>query len=226
MYASVQAIRESTGMLKRVENETPSGTANGVNTEFISKRRPFVDGDGDTNVTDSDVNFYVNDAVAEIESIDETSGSVTLVDAPPNGAKLRIDYYFSPLTTDYVNGKAQEADSWIDTKLKGKVTLPFKGGTPGIIETVAELYAAGLILLKDYGARADTELTSKDGKLKLDQARKLLEDYIAGVEQEAKDAAAGAGSNRVNMVTDNDVFRRRRYDTECDPDDFFMRRDC
>ena len=207
-YATVTAIRESAGLLRHVENETPAGDVDGANKLFTAKRRPFVDYDGDDNVTDMDVRAYVDDTAVDVASVDAQSGQIRLSSAPAVGKRVTIDYYFSPIETEYVQGKETEAEDWVNTKIKKVMTTPLRGSVPGIISTATELYAAGLILLRDYGSRSDTELTSKDGSEKIKHARQLLEDYVQGVVDEAKAKIANGNAASATSVGDRDVFSR------------------
>ena len=131
---------------------------------------------------------------------------------------------------DYVDGKEAEAEAWVNTKLQGYVTLPLQGPIPGTISTITELYAAGLILMRDYGSRVDTELTSKDGIAKIKLARELMKDYTDGILYENKTTNANGNSASASSTGDGNVFTRTapRIDS-CDTvnnDDFFMRREC
>ena len=223
-YATVQAIRESAGLLSRSENETPNGTVDGSNKSFTVKRRPIVDSDYDDDVTVADIQARVNGSAVVVDSVDAASGTFVLHVAPTNGQKVTVDYRFSPLTDDYVGGKQQEADSWVDMKIRPYVSLPLNP-IPGILSTVAEMYAAGLILTKDWGNRNDTELTSKDGFTKLKTARELLADYLQGIEDEKK-AQNTNGQGTASVITDADPFRRSGFTSPADEEDFFMRREC
>ena len=119
-------------------------------------------------------------AAITVTAVVADTGKITGSVAPNTGQKVYVDYSFSPLEEEYVAGKQDEADSWIDTKLKGVAVTPVNP-VPGLISTIAELYAAGLILIRDWGSKSDTELTSKDGYSKIKTARSLIEDYIAGI---------------------------------------------
>lgn len=225
-YASVLAIRETAGLLSRVDNETPGGLINSSNREFVVKRKPIVDRDDDGEVTPKDVIAYVNDEVVTVSSVDADTGTITLASAPATGTRVRVYYSFSPLATDYVEGKAEEADSWVDMKVGHIIATPLSP-VPAIIKTAAELYAAGLILMRDWGNRSDTELTAKDGGAKMDRAAKLIQDYLDGLKNKKRLAATSA-SDVVSTASDGDVFSRepeghcREHDNT--DDEFFMRR--
>ncbi len=230
-YASVQAIRESAGLLSRVQNETPKGTVDNSNRDFVVKRRPIVDGNNDDEVDATDVNAYVNGALVAVSAVDAKSGKVTLQTAPATGTAVTIDYQFSPITDEYTEGKQEEADSWVDLKLRDRTINPALelplNPVPGVIATAAEMYAAGLILTRDWGSRVDSEQTSKDGFAKIKQARELIADYIAGVLADQK-VGSTTSDNAVSTASDADPFSRT-YEGDgfgCDPDDAFMRRQC
>jgi hypothetical protein len=228
-YASVQAIREGAGLLSRSENETPAGAINGSNKDFTVKRRPIVDGNDDGTVDASDVQAYVNGVSVTVSGVNATTGVITLQSAPANGTQVTVTYHFSPLSDSYVEAKADQASSWIDGKIKrAKLdkppTLPLNT-VPGVITSAAELYAAGLILTRDWGGRADTEQTSKDGFAKIRLARELVDDYIAGLEAEENNVETDASDRRqMSAVSDGDIFDREIPEDCYDADEYFWRR--
>jgi len=221
-YAGVQAIREAAGLMKRAQNETPQGAVDGINRAFVVDRRPIIDSNHDGEVDSYDVLVYVNGVAVDVESVDARTGTITLETAPAVNAEVLVDYCFGPLDDDYIAGKSEEADSWIKSKLRGVVDLPLRE-TPGVIETVAELYAAGLILVRDVGDNVDTELTSKDGAAKITLARSLLDDYIQGIKNE-KQASEGNTNNTLAVASDPNAFGRYMRDEYYDEEDWFMRR--
>ncbi len=229
-YASIQAIREGAGLLSRVNNEKPKGAVDGTNRDFVVARRPLVDSNYDDVVDEDDVNAFVDGIPVEVSEVNPTNGSIKLATAPTAGQIVTIDYFHSPITDDYTGGKQDEADSWIDLKIKGYVKVPLNP-VPGIIATAAEMYAAGLILTRDWGARVDTEQTSKDGFAKIKQARDLIADYIQGLKDDKATTGDSDGSTgSASVITDADVFDRVESEMGSLPtgdntdDDYFMRR--
>lgn len=229
-YASIQAIREGCGLLLRVNNEKPKGAVDGSNSVFVVARRPIVDSNNDDVVDEEDVNVYVDGIPVTVTDVNSTTGAITLGAAPASGI-VTIDYCHSPITDDYTGGKQDEADSWVDLKIKSYVKVPLNP-VPGIISTAAELYAAGLILTRDWGSRVDSEQTSKDGFAKIKQARDLIADYIAGLKADNATIKDQNGSNAsVSVATDCDVFDREErelghngYFGDPTDDEGFMRR--
>lgn len=216
-YAGIQAIREGCGLLKRVNNEKPKGVVDGSNHVFVVARRPIVDSNNDDVVDESDVTVFVDGVPVTVNDVNPTTGAITLATAPPSGI-VTADYCYSPLTDDYVAGKQDEADSWVDLKIKAYAKVPLNP-VPGIIATTAELYAAGLILTRDWGSRTDSEQTSKDGFAKIKQARDLIADYIQGLKEDNATKKDISGGALVSATGDRDVFSRHERELIDHPHD-------
>ena len=228
-YASIQAIREGAGLLYRAVNEKAIGAVDGSNQVYTTKRRPIVDGNYDDEVGPEDVHVYVNGTAVAVGEVVAEEGKITLAAAPAVNDKVTIDYCHSPVTDEYVEGKQTESDNWIDMKIKGSVSVPLKEPIPGVIVTAAEMYAAGLILTRDWGNRVDSELSSKDGFAKIRQARELVADYLQGVKDDKERQNNGSGGYGVSVGGVQDVFGNC-YDEDRPEvggptdDEFFMRR--
>lgn len=225
-YATTQAIRETAGLQARVDNETPAGPVDGSNRVFAVARAPIVDTDYDESVTVNEVAVFVSGTQVTVSSINSDTGEITLTAAPAANAKVRVYYQCSPLTNDYVERFQEAADSWVDMKIGPFVTLPLSP-VPDVISTAAELYAAGMILYKDYGNRSSTDYSTKDGQLKIKEARALLDEYLASQKTERQNTSDTA--NAISATSDPDVFSRTpertvTIDTETDDDYFWNRK--
>lgn len=225
-YATTQAIRETAGLQSRVDNETPQGPVDGSNRVFAVARTPIVDTDYDEEVTTEDVAATVNGVRVPVSAVNPDTGEITLATAPTIGARVRVFYQQSSLTNEYVSGKQEAADSWVDMKIAPYVKLPLSP-VPDVIVTAAELYAAGMILYKDYGNRASTDYSTKDGQLKIKEARALLDEYIASQNVQRQNTSSTA--NAIAATSDPDVFSRTperniSINTETDDDYFWNRK--
>lgn len=229
-YAGIQSIREGAGLQFRKEKETPAGVVDGTNKTFTAKRAPFVDTDKDDQVSDDDVTVYVGGVPVQVEEVQPVSGTVVLAVAPAAGQKVTIDYSFSTKSDDFIGGKQDEADDWINRQLKpyaqkGWIKLPLNE-VPGLIATIAEQYAAGLILTGDTNARTDASKTARDGTAKIKLARELLADYIQSLVTDNQVSNADGGGS-VSVISDRDIFARDIIDSPDIPrnldDDRFMR---
>ena len=75
---------------------------------------------------------------------------------------------------------------------------------------ITRLWAAGLLLARDYGYNTDVELSSKDGYKKIEEAKSLLEDFYkeggaCGSNSEGQQETSG-GSGAVIAGSDGDMF--------------------
>lgn len=229
-YASITAIRQGAGMLKRVENETPSGVADGSNKDFFVEHRPMVDGNFDDNVDISDVMVFVNGINVSVASIVTGTGKVSLTAAPANSASVTIDYFFSPLTDEYIQTIQSQVDSWADSLLAAEFKTPLSNEVPGVVVSACVMYGAGLILTGDWGSNADGELTSKDGFMKLKTAKTMLMDHVNGKRDERlRNARSNGSGSSVSTVSTTGVFDAEYNESRTIPvsavdDDLFFNR--
>lgn len=202
-YETQQAVREEAGLQSQVLAEQPSGTVNSSNTAFVTNFKPLVDRTYSDSVTTADLTAYVNSSSVAITSIVAATGTVTLTAAPTTGTTVTIDYAYSPLQDTYVANVIAEAQDFIDTKMQDLDTVPYTT-VPATIRKICRVYAAGLILTRDYGFQADTEGTSKDGYRKI----KLAEEWLTAYYDTKK--KTGTTTDRVQVTNDGFIFSARR----------------
>lgn len=177
-YESLQAILEEAGMSHQQLAEKPYGSVDGTNRIFTTPHKPLSDRNYDDVVDINDVFVLVNGAPATVESIDAINGVITLVNAPAADVEVLVDYRYSPIPLSVADTRRREAQDYINQNMKRvDPCAPYTGAfNPGngqtlidnTIRTMVRLYAAGLLLVRDYGFNQDTELTSKDGYKKLE----------------------------------------------------------
>ena len=224
-YTTTQAIREASGLQSAVKRETPVGTVNGTNRVFSVAKTPIVDTDYDGEVTPEDVAVTVNGERVDVDEIDPLKGDITLKVAPLAGTKVLVFYSMSALSINYVDGKQDEAESWVNMKISPFMRVPLSP-VPSVISTATTFYAAGMILYKDYGNRINTEFSAKDGAAKIKEARTLIDEFLAS--QKTQRQTESGASQTIVATSDPDVFPRRleygrTVDTEVD-DDYFWNR--
>lgn len=234
-YATRQAIRKESGRQHRVSAERPSGVLDGSNKDFYVAKKYIVDRNNDDLLTIADVVAYVDGAAVTTTAVDGNTGKIALTVAPSSAQIVTVDYQFSELADTDIDEVRDEAESWLTGRVKGYLTVAdFVGSAPGadpfvasnypkVFSTIIKLYAAALILIRDYGSGADTDLTSKDGYKKLSLAKSLLSDWISEINEDGTNVKEG----RPTMRTDGHIFRRnsRLDDTSPSPDDRFMRKE-
>lgn len=234
-YATRQAIRKESGRQHRKSAERPSGVVNGVNTDFYTAKKYIVDRNDDDVLDPSDVVAYVDGAAVPVTGVDADTGLIQLTTAPGNGTVVTADYQFSELSDADIDEVRAEAEDWLTRRVKSYIDvtaftsrLPITDpltpdNYPKTFSTVVKLYAAALILIRDYGSGADTDLTSKDGYKKLGVAKSMLSDLIAEVNEDGSSVPAPA---RPTGRSDGTIFNRTR-DLDADrpdKDDRFMRK--
>ncbi|MEM2182356.1 MAG: hypothetical protein QXK84_06670 [Nitrososphaerota archaeon] len=112
VYASVRDVRIFNGWFP-VEVRGDILTRLSENM-FRTSKKPIVDYDWDDDVLD-DVKVYVDGVLADINSIDEERGVITLATAPPSGALLTADYYHHPVGDSEIKLALSYAEEEIKT---------------------------------------------------------------------------------------------------------------
>lgn len=234
-YATRQAIRKESGRQHRISAERPSGVVDGTNTDFYTARKYLVDRNDDDVLSASDVVAYVDGSAVPVASVNQDNGLIKLETAPAAGKVITADYQFSELSDADIDEVRSEAEDWLTRRVKSYIDVtkftthlivadPVNvDNYPKVFSTVVKLYAAALILIRDYGSGADTDLTSKDGYKKLGVAKSLLSDWIAEINEDGSSVPAPA---RPTGRSDGTIFRRNRTleADQPDKDDRFMRK--
>jgi hypothetical protein len=211
-YCPLQTIREEAGLQSAKNNDSPSGAIDGENKTFYVGNAPIVDRNYDDSTDGSDVLFYVNGSVVEVESIDPDTGRIDLAEAPAEGATLSVSYAFSNVSDTRVEEMRNEAQGWLNNRIKSYYNLNTltAQNLPAEFRTFIRLYAGGLLLIRDHGSHADLEDTSKDGYKKLETARDLVKEFIADIMNDADTSTPVAPV----VKTDGNIFNRERFDSE------------
>lgn len=235
-YATRQAIRKESGRQHRKSAERPSGVVNANNKDFYVAKKYVVDRNDDDIFNANDVVAYVDGVAVAVAAVNADNGLISLQVAPANGTVVTADYQFSELSDADIDEVRTEAEGWLTGRVKGyiDVTVFVQASLPGAdpivlanypktFSTIVKLYAAALILIRDYGSGADTDLTSKDGYKKLGVAKSMLSDWLA---EFIEDNGSGTKTGRATVRTDGNIFNRSRDlgSDKPDQDDMFMRK--
>lgn len=206
-YASLQEIREEAGRQYRKIGEALDGSANGSNDTFYTRRKDVVDSDYDDDLGTDDLTVYVNGTAVSVSAVDGTTGEITLASPPANGATVTADYDYSGVRTALVTRCRKAAIDVVERAISGILDpsdWSSSGDIPGELQSIVVNYAAGLLLIRDHGAHADTNESSKDGYKRLAWAKKALKEYIAGIEDDSDTTAKNVSHYR----TDGNIFKR------------------
>lgn len=208
--ATLLAIRREAGLHHQKIKEVPGGVRDGANQVFTTQRVYLVDRNADDTFTLADVVAYVDDLPVAISAVDGSSGAVTLTVAPASGTAVKLTYAYSVLSDVEATQYRKEATDWLRTAIRSQVPPAvydaYTADTyPSIFSTIVRLYCAGLLLIRDYGSSADTDLTSKDGYKKLQLAKSMLNDWLMETADDSETATPVTGS----MKTDGNLFPRQ-----------------
>lgn len=101
----------------------------------------------------------------------------------------------NPYISDtYIAGKRTEAQSKINSALKGTYPVPFTAPVSGLITHITILFAAGYILKREYGDGALG--TNADGNAKITEAQAELDKIINGTSDPVDDSGVSTISSR------------------------------
>lgn len=205
-YTNLQGIRKEAGLHHEQKYQALTGSANGSNTVFYAPRTYIVDRNGDDTTNSSDVVVYVNNVAVTVSAVDPVTGAITLQSAPANGATVKATYAYSVASDTEIEERRDEAQDWLNTKVKSYIDVDNLTDStfPKIFRAITRLYAAALLLIRDYGTSADTDLSSKDGYEKMKTAKSMLEDYINDIMDDADTSTPVSTS----IKTDGNLFNR------------------
>lgn len=215
-YVTRQAVLEEAGLSQRAVQESPAlGVADGTNTIFTTRKAPLSDTAYDDAVDNSDVVAYVNGSAVPVKGVNADTGAITLVSAPANGATVLLTYRFQSVTDANVDDVICEAQDLIDTTMASVDQVPYET-VPATVKKICRVYAAGLLLTRDYGFSSDTADTSKDGYKKLEmvegKGQEGNQNYMPGwlsrwlTNGGQSGNTSDAGSGGADVISDPNVF--------------------
>lgn len=125
---------------------------------------------------------YYNSATAAETSVDDAlAAEAGDAEAYTTIFKIRQEAGFEEndyISSELINRYREEAQMQIDGTLAIRYTVPFSS-VPKLITHITTLLAAGLLLAKEYGVEADTEV-AKTGERKIQRAETLLQKIVDG----------------------------------------------
>jgi len=235
-YSALQDIREEAGHQNLNKTEIPTGVVDGTNKIFTVGRTYIVDrnynDEIDVGSVNGDVIVYDDGIAVIVEAVDATTGVITLASAPVASSKILITYAHSLLSDIAVGKFRDKAIDFVHKKISGIINFGEwtddndETGVPHIVQTVVQIYAAGLILIRDHGLNVDTDNTSKDGYKKISQAKSMLDGYIGDISSATGSTARVVATSR----SDGNIFPRNTDLSSCNETvgvtEQFMRGDC
>ena len=213
VYETTLNILREAGFVLRVVDE--SANVNGATIKTAFANYLSIDAtDGTAVATTSDVSVTVNGVAVEVDAIDAAAGTITLETAPDDNATILVSYYYSPIALDYVEVVREDAQCAINSKMK-KIDpcAPYTNeNAPHCVRMMTRLWAGGLLLARDYGYNQDIELTSKDGYKKIEEAKKLLDEFYeeggSCSSGGAEETETSGGTGAITVGCEGNMFTR------------------
>lgn len=224
-FCSLQKIREGAGLQHKVVGEEPTGLVNGSNVYFYVERLYIVDRDYDDTLEVTDVTFYDDGTAVTVSAVDPVTGKITLASAPASDSVLKVNYDFCVASDTAVDEFREEAQDIIRNKVLGRIDYDNLTSEtfPKVFRTITNLLASGYMLIRDYGASADTDLSSKDGYEKIKLGMKMLKEYM----DDTEDNSTTTSETSATTNTDGNIFHRNTdldnslLENTTDDDEFF-----
>lgn len=178
-YVDKQTILKEAGLLQQVRGELLAGQTDGSNRTFLTSYGPIADRDYDDSVDPGDVTAYVNGVAVVVSTVLPDARTIRLRDAPASGAAVSVDYNYSNVDDSQVAEARREAQDMVDQVMEGVDTVPYEE-VPPTIRKIVKWYAAGLLLLQDYGPAEDNNQVAKNGDYRIKRAEAWLDKYALG----------------------------------------------
>lgn len=205
-FCSTSEVLYEAGQLKRFYGAKLIGTTDGANTIFTVEKAPIVDSNYDDTVDTTDVVAYDDGAVVATSTLVPGSGSITLSSAPAASSVMTVDYAWSMADTTMAAQYIAEATHWITTEMKQVETLTEPVNVT--IRKITRTYAAGLMMIAEYGTQGFSNESEKEGKRKIELAERWLAAYRMRVESNEK---TESGADAPSSSTDKRLFEE--YDS-------------
>lgn len=196
-YETKQAVLEEAGLSHRVEAEVPSGEVDGTNKVFTLANLRVSDTNYDDEVTLADLHAFVDGVEVVIQRLDRRTSTITLAAAPGAATEFTVDYRYQSIDEGLLERIIEEAQAVVDEAMVDIDPVPY-AEAPATVRKIVRFYAAGMLLIKDYGFNEDNEGTSKDGAKKVAMAEKWLDKYAG--------TGGATGFVQTSAATDSEVL--------------------
>lgn len=166
-YETKQAILVEAGLSFSVRSEGLSGAIDGSNTVFTTAHAPLSDTNYDDVISVADVVVYVDGVPVTVAAVDATHGIITLQTAPlVSASEITADYRHCPVDDIELEKVRIEAQDHINEVMADVDPTPYTT-VPTTVRKMVRYYAAGMLLVRNYGSATGEDGTSKDGYKKM-----------------------------------------------------------
>ena len=194
-FESVQAILEEAGLIHRQQN---------INVEIQGSRIILNDGIiADSNYNDlvdfEDVTVFCGGEKMEVLNIDAENGVIELANNSKNGEIANVSYNYSNVRQALVEKIRGE----VLAEIRKVLAISTIEQNRDIVGYIVRIYAAGKLLVREYGFNQEMADTSKDGYRKIDLAKAEIK-ALQETEEEKRT------ENEVWSTGDEDLFGKYR----------------
>ena len=194
-FESVQAILEEAGLIHRQQN---------INAEIQGSCIILNDGIiADSNYNDlvdfEDVTVFCGGEKMEISNIDAENGVIKLVDNSKSGEIATVSYSYSNIRQALVEKIRGE----VLAEIRKALSVSTIEQNRDIVGYIVRIYAAGKLLVREYGFNQEIADTSKDGYRKIELAKAEIKALQENEEEKRTE-------NEVWSAGDEDLFGKYR----------------
>lgn len=194
-FESVQAILEEAGLIHRQQN---------ISAEIQGSHIILNDGIiADSNYNDlvdfEDVTVFCGGEKMEVSNIDAENGVIKLANNSKNGEIANVSYNYSNVRQALVEKIRGE----VLAEIRKVLAISTIEQNCDIVGYIVRIYAAGKLLVREYGFNQEITDTSKDGYRKIELAKAEIK-ALQETEEEKRT------ENEVWSTGDEDLFGKYR----------------
>ena len=194
-FESVQAILEEAGLIHRQQN---------IGAEIQGNHIILNDGIiADSNYNDlvdfEDVTVFCGGEKMEVSNIDAENGIIELANNSKNGEIANVSYNYSNVRQALVEKIRGE----VLAEIRKVLAISTIEQNRDIVGYIVRIYAAGKLLVREYGFNQEITDTSKDGYRKIELAKAEIKALQENEEEKRTE-------NEVWSTGDEDLFGKYR----------------
>lgn len=194
-FESVQAILEEAGLIHRQQNISAEIQGNHI----ILNDGIIADSNYNDLVDFEDVTVFCGGEKMEVSNIDAENGVIELANNSKNGEIANVSYNYSNVRQALVEKIRGE----VLAEIRKVLAVSTIEQNRDIVGYIVRIYAAGKLLVREYGFNQEITDTSKDGYRKIELAKA----EIKALQENEEDKRT---ENEVWSVGDEDLFGKYR----------------
>lgn len=194
-FESVQAILEEAGLIHRQQNISAEIQGNHI----ILNDGIIADSNYNDLVDFEDVTVFCGGEKMEVSNIDAENGVIELANNSKNGEIANVSYNYSNVRQALVEKIRGE----VLAEIRKALAISTIEQNRDIVGYIVRIYAAGKLLVREYGFNQEITDTSKDGYRKIELAKAEIKALQENEEEKRTE-------NEVWSTGDEDLFGKYR----------------